>query len=70
MLEEMRNLGAGLLTLGESGTNVSFDSGLQEEIRNVLYLPVLQLMAYYRAVAKGLDPDQPKNLTSVVELDL
>ncbi len=70
VLEEMRNLGAHLLTLGESGTNVSFDSGLQEEIRNVLYLPVLQLMAYYRAIAKGLDPDQPKNLTSVVELDL
>jgi glucosamine--fructose-6-phosphate aminotransferase (isomerizing) len=36
----------------------------------VLYLPPLQLMAYYRAMAKGLNPDQPHNLTAVVKLDL
>jgi glucosamine 6-phosphate synthetase-like amidotransferase/phosphosugar isomerase protein len=27
-------------------------------------------MAYYRSIAKGLNPDQPTNLTAVVELDL
>jgi glucosamine--fructose-6-phosphate aminotransferase (isomerizing) len=35
----------------------------------VLYLPVLQLMAYYRALANGQNPDQPTNLTAVVSLD-
>jgi glucosamine--fructose-6-phosphate aminotransferase (isomerizing) len=36
--------------------------------RSILYLPALQLVAYYRALALGLDPDQPRNLTQVVEL--
>ncbi len=34
-----------------------------------LYLPVLQSMAYARAMHKGLDPDNPRNLTAVVQLD-
>lgn len=69
VLEEMRNLGAEILSIGESDTDVAFASGLREDIRDVLYLPVLQLMAYYRAVAKGLDPDRPRNLSAVVKLD-
>jgi glucosamine--fructose-6-phosphate aminotransferase (isomerizing) len=35
----------------------------------VLYLPALQLLAYYRAISKGLDPDRPQNLDAVVSLD-
>jgi len=35
----------------------------------VLYLPPLQLLAYHRAVGKGLDPDHPHNLEAVVFLD-
>jgi len=70
VLEEMRNLGATILAMGESNTDVAFASGLPEDIRDVLYLPVLQLMAYYRSVAKGLDPDRPRNLSAVVKLDL
>jgi len=66
----MRNLGATILAMGESNTDVAFTSGLPEDIRDVLYLPVLQLMAYYRSVAKGLDPDRPRNLSAVVKLDL
>ena len=34
----------------------------------ILALPVLQLMAYYRALAKGLNPDRPTNLDAVVKL--
>jgi len=37
--------------------------------RCVLYLPFVQLLAYYRAVAIGLDPDRPRNLEQVVVLD-
>ncbi len=70
VLTEMAQLGGRVLTLGETDANVAFDSGLPESIRNVLYLPILQLIAYYRAIAKGLDPDRPTHLTAVVELDL
>ena len=35
----------------------------------VLYLPTLQLLAYHRSVSKGLNPDSPRNLTAVVDLD-
>jgi glucosamine--fructose-6-phosphate aminotransferase (isomerizing) len=35
----------------------------------VLYLPLLQLLAFHRSIAKGLDPDSPRNLAAVVSLD-
>jgi glucosamine--fructose-6-phosphate aminotransferase (isomerizing) len=70
VLEEMAQLGSCVLSIGESETDISFESNLPEFIHNVLYLPPLQLMAYYRAVAKGLNPDRPKNLTAVVQLDM
>ena len=70
VLDEMKQLGANILTTGECNTEVAFASGLPEDIRDVLYLPVLQLMAYYRSVAKGLDPDRPRNLSAVVKLEL
>lgn len=68
VLNEMRALGGHILALGESGLDVCFDSGIPEAGRAVLYLPVLQLMAFYRSLAKGLNPDQPKNLSAVVVL--
>lgn len=47
---------------------VLFKSGLPDLWRAPLYLPVLQLIAYERAVHKGLNPDRPTNLTAVVVL--
>ncbi len=70
VLEEMKALGGNIVSLGETEADITFDSGLPEAIRNVLYLPVLQLMDCYRSVAKGLNPDSPTNLTAVIELDL
>jgi len=70
VLDEMQRLDACILSLSESNADVAFESDLPEEIRNVLYLPVLQLTAYYRSLAKGLNPDKPQNLTAVVHLDL
>jgi glucosamine--fructose-6-phosphate aminotransferase (isomerizing) len=70
VLTEMETRGGNILTLGERGTMAPFHSDLPENGRGVLYLPVLQLMAYYRSLAKGLDPDRPKNLTAVITLDL
>lgn len=34
----------------------------------VVYLPHLQLLAYHKAIALGLNPDKPKNLSQVVRL--
>jgi glutamine---fructose-6-phosphate transaminase (isomerizing) len=70
VLNEMQVLGGRILALAESDVDVSFKSQIPEQVRGVLYLPVLQLMAYYRSVAKGLNPDRPANLTAVVKLDL
>jgi glucosamine--fructose-6-phosphate aminotransferase (isomerizing) len=69
VLAEMKALGGRLLGLGESDAQVAFHSCVPEEMRSILYLPFLQLMAFHRSLAKGLDPDNPVNLSSVVILD-
>ncbi len=69
VLSEMKALGGTVTGLGEANAEIAFESGVAESVRGVLYLPVLQLMAYYRSVAKGLNPDRPSNLTAVVKLD-
>ncbi|MDD1751277.1 MAG: SIS domain-containing protein, partial [Methanothrix sp.] len=38
-------------------------SGLGEYVRGILYLPAVHYMAYYRAIASGLNPDEPHNLS-------
>jgi glucosamine--fructose-6-phosphate aminotransferase (isomerizing) len=77
VLAEMQQLGARVLALAEDGsaltprrpeTVVELQSSLKEGERGLLYLPVLQRLAYHRALAKGLDPDRPNNLTAVVTL--
>jgi glucosamine--fructose-6-phosphate aminotransferase (isomerizing) len=70
VLNEMQALGGKIVALGESGVDIAFESGIPESVRGVLYLPVLQLMAFYRSLAKGLNPDRPNNLEAVVKLDL
>jgi glucosamine--fructose-6-phosphate aminotransferase (isomerizing) len=70
VLSEMKMLGGTVASLGESDANVEFKSGIPESVRGVLYLPVLQLMAFYRSIAKELNPDRPQNLTAVVKLNL
>ena len=70
VLVEMKTLGGTVMALGEKDTDVQFESGIPESVRGVLYLPVLQLTAFYRSLAKGLNPDRPNHLTAVVQLDL
>jgi glucosamine--fructose-6-phosphate aminotransferase (isomerizing) len=76
VLREMRTLGAQTLVLAdqplaeqEADYQVCFHSGLPETNRAVLYLPVLQLLGYYRAMKNGQNPDQPHNLTAVIVLE-
>ncbi|HPH95886.1 MAG TPA: SIS domain-containing protein [Anaerolineaceae bacterium] len=69
VLDEMKALGGQVLAMGENEADVCFSSDIPEMARGVLYLPVLQLMAYHRSMAKGLNPDRPANLTAVVKLN-
>jgi glutamine---fructose-6-phosphate transaminase (isomerizing) len=41
---------------------------IPEHALGMLYLPLLQLLAYHRAVHRGVNPDESNNLTSYVEL--
>ena len=70
VLSEMEAIGARVMRLAETDADVTFGSTIPEAVRGVLYLPVLQLVAFYRALAKGLNPDRPHNLTAVVKLDI
>jgi glucosamine--fructose-6-phosphate aminotransferase (isomerizing) len=77
VLEDVKTLGGRVLKIGEMGSakrpqladqEIWFGSGLDEVIRSVLYLPVGQLIAFERSISKGLNPDRPSNLDSVVKL--
>lgn len=74
VLEEMKTLGASVLVLDETGDGINADyvvelrSGLSTLARGPLLLPILQLLAYYRSMNNGLNPDRPKNLEVVVKL--
>ncbi len=68
VLAEMRARGARVLAMGEGEGEVRFESGLDKDVRNVLYLPIGQCLAYERALSRGLDPDHPHHLTAVVKL--
>ena len=68
VLDEMRERGARIVSVGERDVEVEFHSGLSERARGALYLPFAQLIGYERSMAKGLNPDRPHNLTAVVNL--
>jgi glutamine---fructose-6-phosphate transaminase (isomerizing) len=53
---------------GDVATEISVGADIPEHALGVLYLPLLQLLAYHRAVHKGADPDESQNLTSYIEL--
>ncbi len=65
VLDEMRELGATTLTLAARD---DADFPLASQYPLVRYLPLLQWMAYHRAVKKTLDPDHPRHLEQVVQL--
>jgi glucosamine--fructose-6-phosphate aminotransferase (isomerizing) len=76
-LEEARARGGLVLAVGTEG-----DADLETKAEDVLYLPacgryarpilevvLLQLLAYYMAVLKGTDVDQPRNLAKSVTVE-
>jgi glucosamine--fructose-6-phosphate aminotransferase (isomerizing) len=77
VLDDVQTLGGRVLEMTEDGSDVSpqgedqkvwFHSGLDEAVRNVLYLPIGQMIAFERSLSKGLNPDLPNHLDTVVRL--
>jgi glucosamine--fructose-6-phosphate aminotransferase (isomerizing) len=78
VLSDMKKLGAQILAVTPHGIDftgqpVDYGISINAESRipwiDVLYLPLLQLLACARSVRNGLNPDQPENLNAVVILE-
>jgi glucosamine--fructose-6-phosphate aminotransferase (isomerizing) len=76
VLRDLRARGARILAIGndlsgmEGLAEAVFDleTTLPERAQPVLYLPLLQLMAYHRALGRGLNPDRPRNVVAAIVL--
>lgn len=75
VLEDMKSLGAKVLVVAEKYSIawkpdylIELKSDFNDFLRLPLYLPPFHLLAYYRAKAKGFNPDRPKHLSAVIEL--
>jgi glucosamine--fructose-6-phosphate aminotransferase (isomerizing) len=68
VLNEMRRLGATVVTLSPDAPSDLLLEGNRQRPSIVHYMPFLQWLAYLRAVNKGLNPDAPRNLDQVVIL--
>jgi glutamine---fructose-6-phosphate transaminase (isomerizing) len=54
--------------LSELAAEIPLGDRIPEHALGLLYLPLLQLLAYHRALHKGVNPDESRNLTSYIEL--
>jgi glucosamine--fructose-6-phosphate aminotransferase (isomerizing) len=74
LVGDARELGATVLVVGSAAAvdAVEADHSVvlpdRDTGRLPLYAPAFQLLGYYRAVALGLNPDDPQNLSQVVTL--
>lgn len=77
VLMDMKKLGAKTLAICETTTATIFNtadvvieinSGVPDAFRTVLVMLVVQLFSFYRASAKGINPDKPRHLSQVVML--
>ena len=77
LAKNMKALGGKILVLCDKNNGdfdnsadylVELNTGLGDGLRDGLYMPALQFMAYYKSLRVGCDPDNPKNLTYHVEL--
>jgi glucosamine--fructose-6-phosphate aminotransferase (isomerizing) len=79
VLEDMKDLGGKILAIGDKEKVdppawIDYFIPIQPSLFNpygdILYMPTLQMLAYEKALTKGLDPDNPQNLSAVVTLEL
>ncbi|QDA31488.1 SIS domain-containing protein [Thermococcus indicus] len=70
LTREFQGQKARVLTVGRRDTGADYFMEVPEVDKLVspaLYLPVVQLLAYYKAVSRGLNPDNPRFLSKVVK---
>jgi glucosamine--fructose-6-phosphate aminotransferase (isomerizing) len=79
LIHDLKQLGAKILVFMSNKESINLDiadyvvtdSKVFGDIFNpVIYIPLLQLLGYYKALAKNIDPDTPKNLSAVVKLEI
>lgn len=75
VLADVRKLGGRTLAIADTpgaGADetyaIDLGSAMNERARAVLCLPLLQLFAFHRARARGLDPDRPRHIRQAVVL--
>jgi glucosamine--fructose-6-phosphate aminotransferase (isomerizing) len=54
---------------GNCTYKISINSKWPDYILGLAYLPVIQLLAFYRAMAKGVNPDTSRYLTQYIEIE-
>ncbi|MCY4466769.1 MAG: SIS domain-containing protein [Chloroflexi bacterium] len=73
VLREMQDMGATVLVISQCHSefehHISLPADLPAAVAPALHLPPLQLLAYWRALKNGCDPDQPQHLSAVISLD-
>ena len=78
LARNMKGLGGRILVLCDGSDGgfaayadhlIELKTGLGDGVRDVLYLPVIQFLAYYRALHLGQNPDAPKNLSYFVTVE-
>ncbi len=79
LLKDLRKLGAKLLVFSSKSNSqiieltdyyVKVPDIYHDYLNHFLYMPLLQLLGYYKSLAKNINPDKPKNLSAVVTLEL
>lgn len=77
IIKELENQGAKTLVIhGRSDVSISevaiycvtIKDSLGDIFNPILYTPIIQTLAYYKAVAKNINPDSPQHLSAVVKL--
>lgn len=77
LMQDVNDLGAKILAICDSADAaisgaadyvVELNSGLSDYARLILYMPITQLLGYYQSLSKNLNPDEPVNLSQVVEI--
>lgn len=78
LLKDVKKLGAKTLALSSAHMIeecqcadyiLDVPPGYGDILTPILYVPFLQLLGYYKAISKNLNPDTPRHLTAVVEFN-
>ena len=77
LLQEIASTGASLFPISDAHEIVDtyenairMPESLSPEFSPLLFMIPMQLMAYYHAVKRGLNPDSPRNLTKYVKTEI